>query len=154
MSMLRNGALICSLFFTHTHFSITIFAEISCGELVDKITILEIKMARITDPQKLSNIQKELIILITCLEKNVPCSSELLRLKDELFCTNELLWDIEDTLREKEHSTCFDAEFIELARGVYCTNDKRYLLKQKINLLLDSSIIEEKSHTDYTHVIT
>ncbi len=148
----KTTMLTCIFFFTNYCSSLTIVAEISCGELIDKITILEIKAERITDPVKLNNIKKELTILLKTVHEVLDMSPALLMLKNELHQINELLWDIENALREKEYKKCFDQEFIELARSVYCTNDKRYLLKQKINILLDSRIIEEKSHTNYAHV--
>lgn len=113
--------------------------EISKGELIDKITILEIKSERIKDPEKLKNVNNELEILRK-LEFPTP-------VKEKLKYTNTLLWDIEDRLRELETSKNFSDEFIENARNVYKLNDERSRLKKSINLNHDSNIIEEKSYT-------
>jgi len=116
--------------------------EISIGELLDKISILEIKQENITDSQKLSNIKKELDLLRDEASK----FPQVLYL--ELKETNQKLWNIEDSIREKEYRKEFDLEFIELARSVYITNDLRSELKRKINLATNSSLIEEKSYTE------
>lgn len=122
----------------------SIFVPISVGELFDKITILEIKERKIKDNHKLVNIQKELSLL-----NNISKSINLANLSDlidELKNINIVLWDIEERKREKEKLKCFDEEFIELARSVYTNNDKRAYIKKQINLLSNSSLIEEKSY--------
>jgi len=129
-----------------------IMAEISYGELVDKITILEIKSERITDPEKLKNIHIELASLRETYQKYISNSAEVAQLKQELKKVNEILWDIEDDLRAKEQGHIFDDEFIQLAREVYLNNDQRSVIKRKINMLLGSRIIEEKSYTDYLYI--
>lgn len=118
---------------------------ISVGELVDKITILEIKSERIKDKIKLVNVNKELELLSKKLF-NLNISNEIF---DELKETNKKLWDIEDMLRKKERDKQFDQEFIELARSVYFTNDKRFDLKKSINLVYGSDLYEEKEHVMY-----
>ena len=122
-------------------------APISLGELVDKITILRIKNRNITDPLKLENIQKELVLLTSVLSKaDTPdILSEFQSLED----VNVELWDIEDQIRKKEMLEEFDSEFIELARSVYITNDKRSEIKKKINLKVGSDLVEEKSYEQY-----
>lgn len=123
--------------------------EISIGEFFDKITILEIKRERIKDPSKLENILKELDALDALLEtlpySRVDVEQEVADLKS----INEKLWVIEDDIREKEAKKEFDGEFIELARAVYFTNDKRSDVKRAINLKLGSDFIEEKSYEEY-----
>lgn len=126
----------------------TINVPISPGELLDKITILEIKSRHIKDDTKLANVQTELKLLSDIWDKTSP-SSELDNLKQELRENNQALWDIEDKIRIKESNKEFDQVFIELARSVYIQNDKRAETKKKINLKLGSDIIEEKSYADY-----
>lgn len=126
----------------------TINVPISPGELLDKITILEIKSEHISDNIKLANVQTELKLLSDIWEKTSP-SIELDSLKQELRENNQALWDIEDKIRIKESNKEFDQVFIELARSVYIQNDKRAETKKKINLKLGSDIIEEKSYADY-----
>ncbi len=122
---------------------------VSWGELFDKLTILEIKQARIDNQQKLVNINRELEALRRiCGEHQLP-DDPLQALIDELRRTNESLWDIEDDIRACERKRDFSYEFIELARSVYRTNDKRAGLKLKINHLLGSELIEEKSYQAY-----
>jgi tetratricopeptide (TPR) repeat protein len=123
-----------------------VMVEISVGELIDKITILEIKNARISDPNKLQNIRKELEILAAARDGMVPLSSVLGTLVDELRAVNEALWDIEDEIRICEHRQDFRERFIELARSVYRTNDRRAELKRAINDELGSRLVEEKSY--------
>ena len=122
--------------------------EISTGELLDKITILEIKAARIQDPAKLANVHKELLHLRQ-VWSSAPCgqtdvSVQLARLK----AVNESLWDIENDIRRKELLQEFDQEFIELARSVYRRNDERAAIKRELNCLLGSDLVEEKSYID------
>lgn len=128
--------------------SVTI--EVGTGELIDKITILQIKDERITDSDKLVNIRHELAALTKTLDAQVKPSNELAKLHAELRKVNEIIWDIEDDIRDCESRKDFGEEFIELARGVYHNNDQRAALKKQINLLTGADIIEEKSYTDYT----
>lgn len=123
--------------------------ETAPGELVDKITILEIKADRISDPAKLSNVKVELEILKKALTENVPSSEELTTLYKSLAAVNLELWVIEDDIRDCERAKDFGAEFIRLARAVYVTNDRRAALKKEINLLVGSVIVEEKSYAAY-----
>lgn len=126
----------------------TINVPISPGELLDKITILEIKSEQIEDKEKAANVNAELEILSEIWEKTAP-DKGLAELKQELKDNNQALWDIEDKIRVKEANKEFDQVFIELARSVYFQNDKRAATKKKINLKLGSDIIEEKSYEDY-----
>ncbi len=121
---------------------------ISPGELLDKITILEIKSENIENQEKLVNVKTELNLLDEIWKKSSPDSS-LDLLKQELKDNNKALWDIEDKIRIKESNKEFDQEFIDLARSVYIQNDKRADTKKKINLKLGSMIVEEKSYADY-----
>lgn len=127
----------------------TIMTAIAPGELIDKITILRIKSERISDDAKLKNIRTELDILQKTQAEEVPQSAEMTRLEGELKTVNEALWDIEDDIRDCERDKDFGEEFIRLARAVYITNDKRAALKKEINLLLGSTIVEEKSYAKY-----
>ena len=127
-----------------------IMAEISLGELIDKITILQIKTARITNAKKQEHIYTELIMLLTIYKASIEETPVLQELTQQLRTTNEALWDIEDAIREKEKENNFDQEFIELARNVYHKNDERFRIKYMINELYGSSIIEEKLYTQYT----
>lgn len=125
-----------------------IMAPVSPGELLDKITILEIKSERIEDPDKCRNVRHELDLLIKLWAVAVPavdCSA----LRSELKTVNEKLWVVEDALREREAAKSFDAEFVELARSVYYTNDRRAALKKQVNAQLGSVIVEEKSYATY-----
>ena len=119
---------------------------ISWGELIDKITILEIKSARITSQQSVENVRFELEILNEKAREVLARRPAVLALKQQLVSVNETLWNIEEQIREKETKLDFDTEFIELARLVYKTNDHRTLLKREINILLNSKLIEEKSY--------
>ena len=123
--------------------------SVSWGELFDKLTILEIKQVRIDDPQKLENIGRELQALRGAIGDSTSPGGHLQELIDELRRTNETLWEIEDEIRGCERSRDFSDRFIELARSVYRTNDKRAELKLKINRLLGSELIEEKSYEAY-----
>lgn len=124
--------------------------EVGAGELIDKITILQIKAARITDPVKLRNIRHELDVLSRARTAHLVQSDTLDRLEDELRKVNEALWVIEDDIRACEAVRDFGPKFIELARSVYIQNDKRAAIKKSINELSGSSIIEEKSYTEFT----
>ena len=123
--------------------------EISPGELIDKKTILEIKIEKIPDPDKLNNIKNEYRLLQQTYEQCIPVSQELRRLTAKLKAVNEKLWMIEDDIRDCERRKDFDKKFIELARSVYKNNDSRARLKREINMILDSRIIEEKSYRKY-----
>lgn len=123
--------------------------EISIGEFFDKITILEIKHERISDGAKLANITKELDALNRLLDEMSISRAEVEKEVAELKSINEQLWVIEDDIREKESKKAFDQGFIELARSVYITNDKRSDVKREINIKLGSSFIEEKSYEQY-----
>jgi hypothetical protein len=118
---------------------------VSVGELIDKITILEIKNEMIQDKKKLENVQKELNLLRE-KAKNIEVP---LYLVQELKQTNHMLWSIEDSIRKKEMLQEFDQEFINFAREVYIKNDKRAYFKKKINIFTNSEIIEEKEYVDY-----
>src|SRR5262249_14789281 len=120
--------------------------EISAGELIDKITILQIKSERIRDDAKLGNVRAELAALVAANHCCLGPSTELTALSDELRSVNEALWTIEDELRLSERDQDFGARFVELARSVYRHNDRRAALKRQINELLGSRLIEEKSH--------
>ena len=123
-----------------------IFAEISAGELIDKITILEIKKVKINDSEKLKNVEKELSSLKATLKKSVPNSSKIKKLIDELKSINFKLWGIENGKRFAEKNNDFGEKFIELARSVYKSNDERSKIKLEINNILGSNIKEVKSH--------
>jgi len=124
--------------------------EISNGELIDKITILEIKLVEIKDEDKLINIQKEFDTLNPLVEKLFEkYDSQLQHHYDELAKINGELWDIEDWIRDCEREKRFDKEFVELARSVYITNDKRSEVKKLINIMTGSGLVEEKSYQDY-----
>lgn len=127
-----------------------ILIPISPGELLDKITILRIKAARINDADKLANVRKELEMLEAVWSAAVDEDDTIRQLTAELTAINEALWDIEDDIRDEERHRRFGERFIELARSVYVTNDQRADAKKKVNLHLGSSIVEEKSYQDYT----
>ena len=122
---------------------------ISFGELIDKITILEIKSERIGDAAKLANVRAELEQLDKTWAAHPSSRVDIADERGRLKAVNELLWDIEDRIRLKEKAQAFDAEFIELARAVYFRNDERAAVKREINLKLESSLVEEKSYQDY-----
>ena len=122
---------------------------ISPGELIDKLTILEIKQARIDDPAKVKNIEHELGVLLDVWNSAGQGSSEIDQLKAELKKINESLWEIEDAIRILESKADFGDEFITLARSVYKTNDQRAKIKKDINQALGSALVEEKSYAPY-----
>jgi predicted nucleic acid-binding Zn-ribbon protein len=124
--------------------------EVSWGELVDKLTILEIKAERLTAPTAVANVRKELTALQSVLQRLQPRPAELDALKAQLKSVNQSLWDVEDQIRAKEAAQSFDRGFIELARAVYFNNDQRARLKREINVLLKSELVEEKQYTDYS----
>ena len=123
--------------------------EIAPGELIDKFTILEIKMECITANEKRNNIRHELNVLRQCRKELIPDSLPLERLMINLKAVNRRLWTIEDELREHERDQKFDDRFVTLARTVYKNNDKRSALKAQINSPLGATMVEEKSYTDY-----
>lgn len=127
----------------------SVTVDIAPGELVDKITILEIKLERITGEAKLQNVRTEWTILTAVRDTDLPSSTELDNLTAKLKVVNEKLWVIEDDIRDCERQSDFSNEFIRLARAVYFNNDERARLKRRINELLGSPLIEEKSYAAY-----
>jgi uncharacterized protein YukE len=123
---------------------------VSPGEVLDKITILEIKSERMSDPEKVANVRRELALLQETWSKSVAEDDVVRQLHAQLKEINEALWEIEDDIRDKERAREFDKRFIELARNVYFTNDRRSEVKKQLNLHLGSQIIEEKSYQDYS----
>lgn len=121
--------------------------EISIGEIVDRLSILQIKKENINDFEKLENINKEYIYLHQIVFSYLNIDHDLDYIK--LVNINKKLWDIEDKIREKERTKKFDDEFIELARSVYFTNDERSKIKKEINIKYGSKFIEEKSYSSY-----
>ena len=126
-----------------------ILVEIAPGELIDKITILQIKSERIVAADKLKNVRVELEVLAAARDAAMPATAELADLTAQLKQINEALWDIEDAIRDCEREQDFGPKFIELARSVYHSNDRRAALKRQINELLGSKLIEEKSYAAY-----
>ena len=126
-----------------------ILVPISPGELLDKITILRIKVARILDAGKLANVKLELALLEDTWKQCGAAREEVALDERALENVNERLWDIEDRIREKEAKQTFDRDFIELARAVYVCNDERAAIKKRINVQLGSRLIEEKSYKQY-----
>ena len=122
---------------------------VSWGELIDKITILEIKQINITSVLALSNINKELEYLNQILNKNHEIIELIKPLKQQLLDINKCLWGVEDDIREKDLKQEFDQNFIELARKVYRLNDERAKLKKSINKILNSELVEEKSYKNF-----
>lgn len=124
-----------------------VLVPVSVGELLDKITILQIKAERIADAAKVANVRKELdALLATCGRYALPVDHPKVAV---LKSINEELWVVEDLLRDKERAKTFDAEFVKLARDVYFTNDRRAAVKRELNLELGSSYVEEKSYKPY-----
>ena len=122
---------------------------VSYGELIDKITILEIKSRQINDAAKVANVRTELDLLNATWANHPASKTDIADERARLLTVNESLWDIEDRIRLKEKAQAFDAEFIELARAVYFENDVRAAVKREINLKLGSQLVEEKSYQDY-----
>lgn len=122
---------------------------VSPGELIDKLTILEIKAASIGDAAKLANVNAELRLLQETWRASAFASADIDAEWKQLREINKKLWDIEDDIRDKERERRFDQEFIELARAVYVTNDERAAVKKQINTKLGSKIVEEKSYAKY-----
>lgn len=123
--------------------------EVSLGEFLDKVTILEIKAGRIEDQAKLANVRRELELLRRTWSDSPFAQKDISEPLARLKAINEKLWDIEDRIRTKESQGAFDPEFIELARSVYLCNDERAAIKRELNLLLGSELVEEKSYADY-----
>jgi hypothetical protein len=126
-----------------------ILVPISPGELLDKITILRIKAARIADATKVQNVRLELSLLEKTWRDSGCASVDIGADERALESVNEKLWVVEDLIREKEARRAFDSEFIELARAVYIANDERAAIKKRVNLQLGSRIVEEKSYKPY-----
>ena len=127
----------------------SIQVPVSAGELVDKVTILEIKSERIADPAKLANVRRELAGLGAILRPMLTKVPALADCKASLRTINETLWKIEDDIRDCERKKDFGSRFVELARAVYRTNDKRAAAKREVDVLLGSEIVEEKSYASY-----
>ncbi|MGV8959927.1 MAG: DUF6165 family protein [Stenotrophomonas sp.] len=124
----------------------TILTPVSIGELIDKITILEIKAERISDAAKLANVRTELDGLWPLWQQQQATRPALAALKDQLKAINERMWEIQDQLRAMEAAQTFDASFITLARGVYGTNGERVAVKNAINRIAGSALVEEKQY--------
>lgn len=127
----------------------TLSVPVSPGELLDKISILEIKVERIADPDKRHNVERELDLLTGLWHATSLETADVTAKRTELKRINESLWDIEDAIRDCERDGDFGDRFVELARAVYRTNDRRAEVKREINHLLGSNIIEEKSYAAY-----
>jgi hypothetical protein len=123
--------------------------EIGPGELIDRITILEIKLENIRDKAKLVNIRHEYELSMSALRNEITQTAELDRLTAELKAVNAELWRIEDDIRAQERANTFGEIFVALARSVYRANDRRAAIKREINDLLQSKIVEEKSYEAY-----
>ena len=126
-----------------------ILIQTSAGELVDKLTILEIKKEKIKDPKKLSVIEKEYFSLENSFKDKIKLNSQIQELRNKLKKINQELWNIEDDIRFAEKNNNFNEKFIELARSVYKCNDKRAKIKLEINILTKSDITEIKQYTEY-----
>jgi hypothetical protein len=126
-----------------------IHVPVSPGEVLDKITILEIKSERISEPDKLVNVKRELELLQASWQKSVDEDETVRDIHAKLKSINEDLWEIEDDIRDKERAREFDQVFIDLARSVYVTNDQRADAKKELNVYLGSEMVEEKSYQDY-----
>jgi hypothetical protein len=122
---------------------------VSPGEMLDKITILRIKAARMNDPAKVANVKHELALLEQTWKDSGAAAVDLGDEEANLTRVNEKLWVIEDEIRDEERARRFTEKFIELARAVYITNDERATIKKRINTLLGSTIVEEKSYSSY-----
>ncbi len=129
--------------------SVEVSVEVSPGELIDKITILEIKLERIEDEDKLKNVKLEWETLTRARDEAIEATPELEKLTADLKESNERLWEIEDDIRQCERDKDFGDRFVELARAVYVNNDQRSRLKREINKLLGSRLIEEKFYAAY-----
>jgi hypothetical protein len=127
----------------------SVMTPVSWGELIDKVTILEIKSERIQEPVKLGHVKLELAALLPLRNQALEAGPGLARLEADLKAVNAALWTVEDDIRDCERRKDFGPRFIELARSVYRENDRRALLKHQINDLLDSGLVEEKSYRSY-----
>jgi Family of unknown function (DUF6165) len=127
-----------------------VMVPVSWGELIDKITILEIKSRRLNDEAKIANVRKELTLLKAARDREFANHTELAELARRLTEVNERLWETEDDIRVCEARRDFGGRFVELARAVYVTNDERAALKRRINALLGSALVEEKSYATYS----
>jgi len=123
-----------------------ILVPIAPGELIDKLTILQLKSENITDPVKLANVKHEYTVLKAVADAHIPASAKMTALWQKLYAINADLWVIEDDIRAFEGRGDFGAGFVALARAVYVTNDQRAAVKKEMNLLLGSAIVEEKSY--------
>jgi len=124
-------------------------APVSWGELIDKVTILEIKRKRLKRPEALANVAKELSLLSALADGAIADRADVMSLKRRLAAVNEDLWDIEDRIRLKEAARTFDEGFNELVRSVYKRNDERAAIKRTINLALSLELVEEKSCSEH-----
>lgn len=127
----------------------SVMTPVSWGELIDKFTILMIKSERMQDASQLGNVRRELAALQPLRDQSIQAHPELAACQAQLKAINEALWDVEDEIREWERRQEFGARFIELARSVYRENDQRARVKRRINQLLDSELVEEKSYPSY-----
>lgn len=125
---------------------------VSYGELIDKMTILQIKLQEIRDEAKLANVRNELELLEATWENDAASKIDIADETGRLLAVNKRLWDIEDRIRLKERAQAFDDDFVKLARSVYFENDERAAIKREINLKLGSTLVEEKSYQDYRAV--
>lgn len=123
--------------------------SVSWGELIDKITILEIKLEKMVNPEAISNVKREIASILPECQPVISQNEELSRLKNQLSSVNNSLWEIEDDIRDKESQKIFDDVFIRLARSVYFKNDERAQIKRRINKLMNSDLVEEKSYKPY-----
>ncbi|MET0936821.1 MAG: DUF6165 family protein [Luteibacter sp.] len=122
---------------------------VSYGELIDKMTILQIKLQEIKDDAKLANVRNELELLDATWKNDKASETDIAEETARLLAVNQRLWKIEDDIRMKERAQAFDQEFIQLARSVYIENDERAAIKREINMKLGSTLVEEKSYQDY-----
>ncbi|HVI53542.1 MAG TPA: DUF6165 family protein [Luteibacter sp.] len=122
---------------------------VSYGELIDKMTILQIKLQEIKDDAKLANVRNELELLDATWKNDKASETDIAEETARLLAVNQRLWKIEDDIRMKERAQAFDQEFIQLARSVYIENDERAAIKREINVKLGSTLVEEKSYQDY-----
>ena len=127
----------------------TILIQVSPGELIDKMTILEVKLDHMSDPAKLANVRREHDMIKQTFRDNVADTPALAKLIAELKATNLALWTVEDLIRDHEREGNFGEKFVQLARSIYRINDERAAIKRRINILLDSAIVEEKSYSNY-----
>lgn len=126
-----------------------LLVPISWGELIDKITILQIKSENLISEEAILNVQREYSQLEAIYSQNLPKDVEFKQLEEDLLKINRQLWDIEDKIRDKERHKIFDDGFTQLARDVYITNDQRSRIKRQINDLFGSELVEEKSYSNY-----